>query len=65
MTDNRSLLTNFIPVGADKWTVSGIGGTRLAVEGQGDVTVTSTVNGKTLSGMNDQPPPHVIRLTAY
>ena len=51
MTDNRSLLTNFIPVGVDKWTVSGIGGARLAVEGQGDVTVTSTVNGKTLSGM--------------
>jgi hypothetical protein len=59
MTDNRSLLTNFIPVGVDKWTVSGIGRARLAVEGQGDVTVTSTVNGKTLSGMNDQLPPYM------
>ncbi len=51
MSDNRSLLANFVPVGADKWTVCGIGEARLAVAGQGDVKVTATVNGKTLFGI--------------
>jgi hypothetical protein len=52
MTDNRSLLTNFVLIGVDKWTVCGIQA-RLVVAGQGDVIVTAIVNGKTLCGINE------------
>lgn len=51
MTDQRDLLTNFIPVGSERWTVSGIGNTNLPVTGQGDVTLTAYVDGKSLKGM--------------
>ena len=50
MTGNRDLLINFVPVGQERWIVSGIGDAKLAVAGQGDVAVTATVNGKTLEG---------------
>jgi hypothetical protein len=50
MTGNRELLTNFVPVHHDKWTVSGIGEAKLLVAGQGDVNLNATVNGHTLNG---------------
>jgi hypothetical protein len=50
MTDNRAYLSNFVPTGSERWTVSGIGETNLTVAGQGDVALTATVNGKTLHG---------------
>jgi hypothetical protein len=50
MTDNRALLTNFVPTGPEKWSVSGIGESSLTVAGQGDVILTATVNGEHLHG---------------
>lgn len=51
MTDQRDLLINFVPVGSEQWNVSGIGGTSLPVIGQGDVPISSVVNGKLLEGI--------------
>jgi len=50
MTGNRDLLINFVPVGRERWMVSGIGDAKMPVAGQGDVAVTAIVNGKTLEG---------------
>lgn len=50
MTDQRNILINFVPIETDRWSVSGIGGTNLAVMGQGDVIIVSNVNGKYLKG---------------
>jgi len=50
MTDQRSLLTNFTVVEPGRWAVFGIAGTRLDVTGHGDVILTATVGGKTLTG---------------
>ena len=51
MTDQRDLLINFVPVGPEQWNVSGIGGTSLPVIGQGDVIISSIVDGKLLEGI--------------
>ena len=37
MTYNKILLRNYKPVVPGDWTVTGIGGTNLIVQGQGDV----------------------------
>ena len=50
MTGNRRLLSNFVPVEHDKWTVSGIGEAKLQVAGQGDVNLHATVGGSILNG---------------
>ena len=50
MTGNRGLLSNFVPVEHDKWTVSGIGEAKLQVAGQGDVNLHATVGGSILNG---------------
>ena len=43
MTDQRSLMTNYIPVTPGSWMVSGIGGANLPVHGQGEITVITEV----------------------
>lgn len=50
MTDNKSVLQNFIPIEPGRWKVAGIGGTTLDVCGQGDISVRSMVDGKTHQG---------------
>ena len=45
MTDQRSIMSNFTPVEAGEWTVTGIGGTQLTAHGEGDINIISTVNG--------------------
>lgn len=50
MTGNRDLLVNFIPTGSECWMVNGIGESKLAVAGQGDVNVVATANGKNVKG---------------
>jgi hypothetical protein len=50
MTGNRGLLSNFVPIEHDKWTVSGIGEAKLQVAGQGDVNLHATVDGRILNG---------------
>jgi hypothetical protein len=50
MTGNRDLLVKFVPTGQECWMVSGIGESKLAVAGHGDVNVVATANGKTLEG---------------
>lgn len=49
-TDNRALLTNFVPTDPERWSVSGIGESSFTVAGQGDVILTATVNGEHLHG---------------
>ena len=44
MTDQRSILTNFVPATHEDWKVTGIGGTQLIVQGQGDVEILSSFN---------------------
>ena len=51
MTDQRNLLINFVPAEPGQWNVSGIGDTTLPVIGQGDVQITSVVNGKHMEGL--------------
>jgi hypothetical protein len=51
MTDQRNLLINFVPAEPGQWGVSGIGDTSLPVLGQGDVQITSVVNGKSMQGL--------------
>lgn len=51
MTDQRNLLINFVPVGLEQWSVSGIGDTNLSVLGQGDVVISAVVNGKNMEGI--------------
>ena len=43
ITDQRSMLMNFTTVPRGSWTVSGIGGTTLAVDGYGDFNAVATV----------------------
>lgn len=50
MTDQRTILNNFVPVGPERWKVTGIGGSSLSVRGQGDVKITSIVGGRVLKG---------------
>jgi hypothetical protein len=50
MTGNRGLLSNFVPIEHDKWTVSGIGEAKLQVAGQGDVNLHATVDGRIHNG---------------
>lgn len=50
MTDQRNLLINFVRAEPGQWNVSGIGDTTLPVIGQGDVQITSVVNGKQMEG---------------
>lgn len=51
MTGNRDLLVNFVPTGSECWMVNGIGESKLAVAGQGDVNVVANANGKTVEGV--------------
>jgi hypothetical protein len=50
MTDNRAFLTNYVPTGSEKWSVSGFGETSLTLAGQGNFSVCATVNGERLYG---------------
>lgn len=43
MTDQRSLMTNYIPITPGSWMVPGIGGASLPVHGQGEITVITEV----------------------
>lgn len=52
MTDQRNLIINFVPAEPGQWNVSGIGDTTLSVIRQGDVQITSVVNGKSMVGTN-------------
>lgn len=45
MTDQRSLMTNYIPLTPGTWMVNGIGGSNLPVHGQGEITVITEVYG--------------------
>lgn len=45
MTDQKSILLNFVPIEHEEWIVSGIGGTQLIVRGQGDIKIISSVDG--------------------
>jgi hypothetical protein len=48
MTGNRDLLVNFAPAGPKCWMVSGVGESKLAVAGQGDVKVVALPMGRRL-----------------
>lgn len=50
MTGNRDLLVNFVPTGSECCMLNGIGESKLAVAGQGDVNVVATANGKNVKG---------------
>lgn len=50
MTNQKSTLINFVSIVPGNWTVTGIGDTHLAVEGMGDVRITSYVNGQSIQG---------------
>lgn len=50
MTDQKSFFNTFKELEDGKWTVTGIGGTRLSALGIGDIDVTSYVDGKRLNG---------------
>jgi hypothetical protein len=54
MTDQWNLLINFVPAEPVQWSVSGIGDTSLPVLEQGDVHITSVVNGKSMQGKKEQ-----------
>lgn len=48
--NQKSILINFPFFAPENWKVSGIGGTKLVVEGMGDVLITSYVNGHPIQG---------------
>ena len=52
MTDQLSIMQNFLSVDDDNWLVTGIGNSKLAVKGKGEVEITSLVNGVNLNGNN-------------
>ena len=51
MTDQLSILKNFIPATQENWKVTGIGGIQLVVHGQGDVDIVSSTNNKRQYGV--------------
>ena len=57
MTDQLSMLHNFVATTVDDWLVTGIGDSKLIVKGKGEVVITSIVNGKSLNGNNICPLP--------
>ena len=52
MTDQLSIMQNFLSVDDDNWLVTGIGNSKLAVKGKGEVEITSLVNGVNLNCNN-------------
>lgn len=50
MTDQLPIMRNFLSVDDDNWLVTGIGNSKLAVKGKGEVEITSLVNGVNLNG---------------
>jgi|688.fasta_scaffold1682609_2 hypothetical protein len=50
MTDQLSIMRNFLSVDDDKWLVTRIGNSKLAVKGKGEVEITSLVNRVNLNG---------------
>jgi hypothetical protein len=52
MTDQLSIMRKFLSVDDDNWLVTGIGNSKLAVKGKGEVEITSLVNGVNLNGNN-------------
>lgn len=51
MTDQLTILSNFKEINPEKWSVTGIGSTKLSAHGIGDVRVISSVNGEELNGV--------------
>lgn len=52
MTDQLSVMRNFLSVDDDNWLVTGIGNSKLTVKGKGEVEIMSLVDGVNLNGNN-------------